>query len=207
MSTRRTFLATLLAAPVAALALTRTKAETPCYILGIDPAAPGETDHYAEHWARVQGLSIKVPFNRIISLNHFAPVYVGDWDGTFKLEAGCSNPAYILADLMERTAPDSRPHLPDWVVDDEKGVLNWPMLYNWGCWCDELVGASSQIPEGDVLVSSYGTRFTTNTVCQTREDMERLRDDLRMRCLHWQSTDPRYRTSWPGIPYRPDVTS
>ena len=38
------------------------------------------------------------------------------------------------------------------------------------------------------------------------KDMSNLREHLRMEFLAWKATDPRYRTSWPGIPYPGDAS-
>ncbi len=230
---RRSFLGRLAAAaglaPLVGAALTQSKQLS--YIMGIDPGS-SDGDHYAEHMARVQGAAIKVPSNRWRTAIHTTPTrafshhayhYEGDWDGAFKLEHGCTNPAYVLADLYERTGAE-----PDWAVAD-KGVpasmvggpmvmdgvrqllkprLDWQMLYDWGRWCDELC------PDGAMIYANehhhrYGAigegdlrpRFMVDVHTRTPEEMSGALNDLRMRCLSWQSTDPRYRTSWPGIPY------
>ena len=142
-------------------------------------------------------------------------IYHGDWDGvSFKEEVGCTNPAFILADLMERTGAR-----PDWVTgfpaldyagrETDPSLLHWRMLYDWGSACDELIMATPARLYGESDLA-FGTRvheqarlrprFTVNTICSTHEDMVTLRETLRMHCLSWQSTDPRYRTSWPGLP-------
>ncbi len=177
----------------------------------------------------VQGLAIKVPSNRTVAPWYREGVpegtltasYVGSWDGTFKLERGCSNPSYILADLYDRTGEE-----PDWVVAIKPSIspfapmvmdgmhqllkprLDWALLYHWGQWCDQLATETQHVEMWNervvghrVMRRTLGPRFTVNTVCATREDMVTLRESLRMHCLDWQSTDPRYRTSWPGIPY------
>lgn len=237
---RRRFLATLLAAPAAALALTKVaaaKAPPTTVLQGpvdthVSPVMPQRS------WL-VKGLAIKVPSNRysvsllasrdgpVISRQHD---YIGDWNGTFKLEAGCSNPAYILADLYERTGAE-----PDWVVADKSVAasfasgpmvmsgmwqllgprLNWQLLYDYGVWCDELV-TGYQVTDGNRTTGITMTdvcpptvwwepvtapRLTVNTFVSTPEEMTTLRETLRMHCLSWQSTDPRYRTSYPGVGY------
>jgi hypothetical protein len=253
---RRSFLASLLAAPAALWAATcGTSKPTPqAKTVAFDgkpltPVHSAEIGHQlqSKEWM-VQGLAIKVPSNRysylppstVCTPENFEQqlaqaqhLYIGEWDGTFILEKGCTNPAYILADLYERTGAE-----PDWAVADRsvpasfaampmvtggvlqllKPRLNWQMLYDWGRFCDELV-TGWQIKEGSRLddglmifqfttpgcrdgwVEQVAPRFTVNTACYTQEDLEELRQNLRMHCLSWQSTDPRYRTSWPGIPY------
>lgn len=176
------------------------------------------------------GVAIKVPSNRLVHygctydelmrkralgewVSPSAITYEGNWDGTFRLECGCTNPAYILADLYERMGAE-----PDWAIGEMwykpsrsgwvENVyrLNWAILYDWGRFCDELVPVGLEYRGGTeplhALTNRHSApRFTVETVCQTREDMDRLREELRMHCLSWQSQDPRYRTSYPGIPY------
>ncbi len=180
----------------------------------------------------VQGIGIKVPSNRYLTVwnddgsalvpRHFT--YAGDWRGTFKVEPGCSNPAYILADLYERTGAE-----PDWVVERQMPVpsslvltglkqmltpaarLDWQMLYDWGRHSDELTSqwdhleaigkGSSHCRIGYKGLLPLKPRFVVNAVVHTHEDMVALREHLRMRCLQWQSSDPRYQRSFPGIPH------
>ncbi len=181
------------------------------------------------------GEAIKVPSNRMpccgiclpSGARYMAHTYMGDWDGTFKLESGCTNPAWVLADLYERTGTEL-----DWVVARKMSVslyepwvmsgisqllkpqLDWQMLYDWGRFCDELVGPASQLVrerEGNLIEIlpqpvvwrelPWSVRFTVDVPCRIQEERDQLRNDLRMYCLSWQSQDSRYRTSWPGIPY------
>ncbi len=217
---RRTFLHSLLglaAVPVAFKALGSDK-------LAIKDDAPINLKPAS---FALDGVAIKVPSNR---MRHWAShlngapergvpdhhYYAGDWDGkTFKLERGCSNPAYILADLYSRTG-----ETPNWVVARKlrpslfgpmvldgmnqllKPELDWQMLADWGRHCDELTldtAAYTAYMTSYALGASrrVGPRFTVNTICSTREEMVALREILRMHCLRWQSTDPRYRTSYP----------
>jgi hypothetical protein len=179
----------------------------------------------------VKGLAVKVPSNRYyvedcdaIARDGYHPGinasyrYFGDWDGTFKLERGCSNPAYILADLLEREGETSPSHSigGDWVTNDRTRpwLPNWQMLYDWGVHCDQPQKGSricdpaspdiQWISPAAALMgygNTSGPRMTVNTIVSTPEEMSRLRETLRMHCLRWQSTDPRYRTSYPVISY------
>ncbi len=165
----------------------------------------GDYDHLC-----AQGIAIKVPSNRVFvpSLKDHPNgyhAYPPPWDGSFKLERGCTNPAFILADLIARTGAKH-----DWVTgirgqryggQGEAGYYpNWLMLYDWGRWCDEVVSCGVDIRQNDcpeVWYRGHSPRFAVNTVCQTPADMVRLRETLRMHCLHWQGSDPRWRTSYP----------
>jgi hypothetical protein len=193
-------------APLAARA-----AKDPGYHVGIDPAGPGSdaTDHHAV-W--VNGPAIKVPSNRVmwphddVFRREWVMVsrYIGDWDGTFKLARGCTNPAYILADLYDRAREGRLPE-PDWVLQDSVGFLDWQMLYDFGRWCDEtVVGTGVVITNGSAVhtrLNAFTPRLTVHAALVNEEQIDGLRETLRMHCLSWQSTDPRYRTSWPGISY------
>ena len=116
-TTRRQFLNRLLlaagATPLAAHALTQPPAQldTPHKL------KPGWTmEPRQDIDLTVRGVAVKVPSNRIwfedresIYRDGYWPgrnayhVYHRDWDGTFNMERDCTNPAYILADLYERT--------------------------------------------------------------------------------------------------------
>lgn len=207
-TSRRAFLkrlALVAAAPFAVKALARQEIAP----LPAPEPLPRNPAWIAHDLFEAQGLAIKVPSNRHLYWDYvstggarpFMVTYHGDWDGTFKPERGCTNPAYILADLYERTGEE-----PDWVVSSqaelirtfgstEKPHLNRQLIYDWGQWCDEPVWHCHL--DGH----RYGgaSRFVINTTVSTPEEMTTLRDSLRMHCLRWQSTDPRYRTSYPVI--------
>lgn len=215
-TSRRTFLkhlALVAAAPFAAKALARQEsASLPTSTLTPPIAVCGG---YQNVPFRAEGLLIKVPSNRVAiaptSSTMPKHAYIGDWDGTFKEERGCSNPAYVLADLYERTGEE-----PDWVVADKsvpasiaggpmimtgmmqllKPRLNWQMFYDWGVWADKMV--SDLTPEAITTLRNTGRSCCeVNRPCCNREQMISLRKDLRMDFLCWQGTDSRYRTSYP----------
>ena len=209
MNTRRQFLTNLLAAagiPLVARALPKTQ---PPLMLPDGGPRP------------YKGPAIKVPSNRQLVQIYTWParpqndppsqmrvIYSGDWDGTFKLEEGCTNPAYILADLMEQRRAELALTSPE-DADDSWYRPYWPMLYDWGCHCDTLSPHRRTViyQDGSRSVLDSLTcphpraRCEVNLVSYGEQDAVRLRETLRMCCLQWQSTDPRYRTSWPGVPY------
>lgn len=215
---RRDFLGHLLLATAFAPLVARAFTDKSRYIMGIDPGRDDLFDQHAEQTIRIQGRAIKVPSNRWFTylerdadgvFNYRHPVYHGNWDGTFRLEQGCTNPAYILADLYERTGDE-----PDWIMafgrrgelitqtpvkgDPSrpfKPRLNWQMLYDWGKWCDEPV--DSFVPTATITRSIRMIASTEQ--CRTNEDLVQLREALRMHCLSWQATDPRYRRSYPVL--------
>lgn len=173
-------------------------------------------------------MAVKVPSNRTHLAGFNADgtewrdiVYLGPWDGTFRLEYSCTNPAYVLADLYGRTGAQV-----DWVVapktwhrmPTKEGPfgygppLNWQMIYDYGRWCDEVVEADGV---GEMIRGEKGSitwpttagspRFTVSLRSTSPTALETSRQVLRMHCLHWQSTDPRYRTSYPGIAQPEDL--
>ncbi len=196
-TSRRHFLQSLLAIP-AVLAATKglgaTRVSPTIYKGGgITPTPPFSV--------MVGGLSIKVPSNRrMFWAQYYANdpkygvdhhYYQGEWDGSFKLESGCSNPSFILADLMIRDGEN-----PDWKAH-----------YDFGVWCDELTTSHIRwIDENGGFNRANATysegrinRFSVNTVCRHQMDRMVLKQRIQMEFTHWKSTDPRYRKSWPGI--------
>jgi hypothetical protein len=201
MNTRRQFLTRLLAAagiPLIARALPQSQPQS---LLMLPDGGPRP----------YKGPAIKVPSNRYwvedredICRNGYHPGtnafyrYFGDWDGTFKLERGCSNPAYILADLITRGAP----------AEDQHALVDWKAIYDYGRYCDELVPDWMVMYDEEDLRTEASVaqkqdtgclqpRFTVNTVCRTAGEADGLRDNLRMRFICWKATDPRYRRSFP----------
>lgn len=210
---RRTFLARLMgAAAMAPLAVAAAK-QTPTFDESIRDMDVRISRTRAAADVLLQGVAIKVPSNRSVAPwsrrgvpeGVLTASYVGPWDGTFKLERGCTNPAYILADLYERTGKE-----PDWVtglrgtqisadgtVTPAGFYLNWQMLYDWGRFCDEATTDRRGHYRPRFRLAATNLRGTYKDA----DEMIALRERLRMHCLSWQSTDPRYRTSYPGIPY------
>jgi hypothetical protein len=194
MNTRRQFLTRLLAAasiPLVARALPQPPIMLP----------DGGPQPY-------KGPAIKVPSNRYyvedvmdIYRNGYRPGinpcyrYVGEWDGTFKLEVGCTNPAWVWLYLCERAYP-GRPRRVAAEISQRIscGEVNYRMLYDWGKWADEPLDDPSVL-RGKITRSIRMIASTEN--CHTHADLVALRETLRMYCLQWQSTDPRYRTSYP----------
>lgn len=137
-TSRRSFLATLLAAPVVLMALSRARAKGP-FESASDWKIP-PLSHFAGDRHHAWPTVMMVPSNRfpnciLYLIDSKVPVgtlYVGPWDGKLKLECcGCTNPAYILADLCVR---------------DRQNIesLDWKRLYAFGRWCDEPVEVGSE---------------------------------------------------------------
>ncbi len=196
-TSRRSFLhslALLAAAPLAARALVKAPSD-------IAPS-PGVVELASQAYL-LHGVGIKVPSNRlptIVRIDLYHPhrvgqeghCYVGDWDGTFRTERGCSNPAWVWYHLLEKEWPG--------------GPLSLQMLYDYGVWCDQLVlepvtprdrSVRWHSPDGHGEPYTLRPRSEVNVICRTPEETDRLRDDLRMGFLSWRAGDPRWRRSWP----------
>lgn len=170
-TSRRSFLRNALAAVCAAPLLVRAAfaAKEPQYILGIDRALSG-VESLNQYAVTAVGAAIKVPSNRRRSALYVGPsgqavyndiCYDGDWDGTFKLEPGCSNPAYLLADLIEREG--GRPH--------------WPQIYWWGRHCDEpVIDWNDGVPQIDP--PKWEPRFECNAALGSVAEQQGLKDAL-----------------------------
>lgn len=118
--------------------------------------------------------------------------YYGHWDGTLKLEAGCTNPAYVLADLSSRDECGTQ-----W------GDAAHSALYDWGFWCDQPVVNWPSMLNRTKPDPAYvwHPRHTIHTLYIAEGD---LRHSLETHFKVWKATDERYRKSWPGIPYPSD---
>ncbi len=207
MTTRRTFLTRLLGLatlPFAARALGKAAPVT------ADVGCTPEMAKLASNAYLVQGIGIKVPSNRFYCYDsHPTPrnwhEYVGEWDGTFKVEQGCTNPAFILAHLIEQSGTGTDAwhrgnQLVAWSMD-------WKAIYDYGRHCDELVidieteHLNPRWMGGAEQTHYWAPRFEVNTVVKTAAEGAKLREELRMHFLSWRAEDPRYRRSIP-IPYQ-----
>lgn len=223
--TRRSFLTRLALLAAAPGAVIRALKAEPAQPVPGALVAPSLRWHYnqpllsreanrAYIWQCVR--AIKVPSNRFytedrdsIRREGYHPghnayhAYVGDWDGTFKVEP-CSNPAYVLADLIECDFTDILGGSTNWVLSDHNGDLNWRALYDYGVYCDELVidleteRLNVRWTGGTPADNFYWTpRFTIDTMITTEAQRANLKNDLRMHFLCWRAEDERHRSSWP----------
>ncbi len=212
-TSRRSFVKTLLGLatlPFAARALGKTPPADPTFCgfpvdFVYDTAAADRIRAY-----EVQGIGIKVPSNRFVvdtglSYEPRCAYYEGEWDGTLKVEQGCSNPAFVLAHLLEQngTGTDAwhrGSQLVMWSMD-------WKAIYDYGRHCDELVvdieteHLNPRWMGGAEQTHYWAPRFEVNTVVKTAAEGAKLREELRMHFLSWRAEDPRYRRSIP-IPYQ-----
>lgn len=84
-----------------------------------------------QFWGVYEGRIVKVPSN----YNAETGVYTGVWDGTWQL-AFSSNQAYIVNDLVENDRYGLNAYYPV--------VLNKWDVYDFGVWCDTLVGPNDR---------------------------------------------------------------
>ncbi len=213
MKTRRQFLTSLLGfatLPFVARALGKPSqpvAKPVDWAKLLKDAAPNQQTNRAYE---VQGIGVKVPSNRFRSPHFDWYDYVGKWDGTFKVEQGCANPAWIWLSLLESAYPGRPTRVAAEVAQRETCEMDYQVLYRFGQWCDEIVidweTQRDHIVEWD---SSRGQgepitwqpRYQVNTLIQTEAERAALKDGLRMRFLSWRASDPRYQRSFPGIPH------
>lgn len=105
----------------------------------------------------VSGLKIRVPSNYSSLTND----YVGDWDGSFKLEVS-SNPAWILYDVLT----SERYGLGQYISDS---MINIGQLYQIGRYCD------AEVPD---MFGGREKRFAINTVINNRGEAYKVLQDI-----------------------------
>ncbi len=141
----------------------------PCVALCAVRAAASQFSSSPVRSYYLKGMIIKVPSNYIPASQDYTTklwtpaVYVGDWDGSFKL-AWSSNPAWCFFDLTT----NHRYGLGDWVADTQ--VDKWE-LYEIGRYCDEMVPSGLKDDGG---VDILEPRFTMNCYIQTQEEAARI---------------------------------
>lgn len=105
----------------------------------------------------VSGLEIRIPSNYDPITNE----YVGDWDGTFKIQVS-SNPAWILYDILT----SHRYGLGSFVSES---MINIGQLYQIGRYCDEKVSD---------MLGGMEKRFAINTVINNRGEAYKVLQDI-----------------------------
>lgn len=108
----------------------------------------------------IKGLKIQIPANATVNADG-SLTYSGVWDGTFQL-AWCSNPAWILFDLLT----SERYGLGSYISPSQ--VDKWA-LYSIGTYCDELVS------DGD---GGMEPRFSCNLYLQSQASAYQVVSDL-----------------------------
>lgn len=111
----------------------------------------------------VDGLYIQVPSNRSYDAPTKTAIYTGVWNGGF-VTAVCSNPAWILYDLLTT----KRYGLGNYLSASQVDIA---MLYTIGRYCDEMVADG---------MGGAGTepRFAINTQIQTQAEAYKVISDI-----------------------------
>jgi predicted phage tail protein len=111
---------------------------------------------------RIRGIKIKIPSNATVDQTNGRLIYSGIWNGTFGAAQWCSDPAWVLWDLLVSTRYGFGDHIKAEQLD------RWA-FYACSRYCSELV------PDG---YGGFEPRFSCNVNIQTAEDAYKLINDL-----------------------------
>jgi predicted phage tail protein len=121
----------------------------------------------------IRGIKIRIPSNATVDQTTGALVYTGIWNGTFGAAQWCSDPAWILWDLLTSTRYGFGEHI---LTDAEKANFNGNAsrldkfsFFAASQYCNEIV------PDG---FGSYEPRFSCNVNIQTSEEAYKLINDM-----------------------------
>jgi len=110
----------------------------------------------------VRGIKIKIPNNATVDATNGRLIYSGVWNGAFGAAQWCSDPAWILWDLLTSTRYGFGDHLQESTLD------KWA-FYSASQYCSALV------PDG---FGGQEPRFSCNVNIQTAEDAYKLINDM-----------------------------
>jgi predicted phage tail protein len=111
---------------------------------------------------RVRGIKVKIPSNATVDSTTGRLVYAGIWNGTFGAAQWCSDPAWILWDLITSTRYGFGDHIQAATLD------------KWAFYAASQY-ASALVPNG---FGGQEPRFSCNVNIQTQEDAYKLINDL-----------------------------
>ena len=111
---------------------------------------------------RIRGIKVRIPSNATVDSTSGRLIYSGVWDGTFQAAKWCSDPAWILWDLLT----SKRYGFGDYVTADS--------LDKWSFY-SASVYASELVPNG---FGGEEPRFSCNVNIQTAEEAYKLVNDL-----------------------------
>ncbi len=122
----------------------------------------------------IRGIKVIIPSNATVDSTTGRLIYAGIWDGTFGAAQWCSDPAWILWDLLTSTRYGFGNHI-------QAAQLDKFAFYAASQYCSELV------PDG---FGGQEPRFSCNVNIQTAEDAYKLINDMCsvMRCMPYGST-------------------
>jgi predicted phage tail protein len=122
----------------------------------------------------IRGIKVQIPSNATVDSVTGRLIYAGIWNGTFGAAQWCSDPAWILWDLLTSTRYGFGDHI-------EAAQLDKFAFYAASQYCSELV------PDG---FGGQEPRFSCNVNIQTAEDAYKLINDMCsvMRVMPYWST-------------------
>lgn len=122
----------------------------------------------------IRGIKVRIPNNATVDSVTGRLIYAGIWNGTFGAAQWCSDPAWILWDLLTSTRYGFGDHI-------EASQLDKFAFYAASQYCSELV------PDG---FGGQEPRFSCNVNIQTAEDAYKLINDMCsvMRVMPYWST-------------------
>jgi predicted phage tail protein len=122
----------------------------------------------------IRGIKVQIPSNATVDSVTGRLIYAGIWNGTFGAAQWCSDPAWILWDLLTSTRYGFGDHI-------EAAQLDKFAFYAASQYCSELV------PDG---FGGQEPRFSCNVNTQTAEDAYKLINDMCsvMRVMPYWST-------------------
>jgi predicted phage tail protein len=110
----------------------------------------------------IRGIKVRIPNNATVYQSTGSLAYAGIWNGTFGAAQWCSDPAWILWDLLSSTRYGLGEHL------DIAQLDKWS-FFAASQYCSEFV------PDG---FGSYEPRFSCNVNIQTSEEAYKLINDM-----------------------------
>jgi len=113
---------------------------------------------------RIRGIKIAIPSNATVDNTTGRLIYSGVWNGTFGAAQWCSDPAWILYDLLTSTRYGLGDHIKATNLD------KWA-FYRASQYCSELVNTGLNSPLTE-------PRFSCNVNIQTAEEAYKLIGDL-----------------------------
>jgi predicted phage tail protein len=122
----------------------------------------------------IRGIKVKIPSNATVDSTTGRLIYSGIWNGTLGAAQWCSDPAWILWDLLTSTRYGFGDHI-------QEAQLDKFAFYSASQYCSELV------PDG---FGGTEPRFSCNVNIQTAEDAYKLINDMCsvMRVMPYWST-------------------
>jgi len=111
---------------------------------------------------RIRGIKIAIPSNATVNATNGRLTYAGIWDGTFQSKKWCSDPAWILWDLLT----SKRFGFGDHITADSLDKFSF---------FSASVYANALVPDG---LGGQEPRFSCNVNIQTQEEAYKLINDL-----------------------------